>query len=91
MFYGLVRTRYNWNFSKTLILSGQTIDFYMLDIAHVLLFTLTVFLFRLALPLWAWLYILTNVQCVLLWILSFLIMHIPFHNEMKMFVSGVTL
>ena len=53
MSYGLVRTRYSWNFSKILILSCQTIDFYVLDIAHVLLFTLAVFLFRLALPLWA--------------------------------------
>ena len=59
---GLVRTRYNWNFSKILSLSGQTTDFYHLYIAHVLLFTLAVF--RLALPLWAWMYILTNVQCV---------------------------
>ena len=48
MFSGLVRVRYNYNFSKILILSGQTIDFYILDIAHVLLFTLTVFLSRLA-------------------------------------------
>ena len=89
MSYGLVRTRYNWNFSKILILSSQTIDFYDLYIAHVLLFTLAVF--KLALPLWAWLYILTNTQCVLLWILSFLINHTHFHNEKTMFVSRVTL
>ena len=56
---GLVRTKYHWNFSKILILSGQTIDFYNLYIAHVLLFTFAVFLFRLALPLWVWLHILT--------------------------------
>ena len=60
MSYGLVHTWYNWNFSKILSLSGQTIDFYDLYITHVLLFTLAVF--RLALPLWVWLYILTNVQ-----------------------------
>ena len=78
-------------FQNILILSGQMIDFYILDIAHVLLFTLSVFLIRLAPPLWVWLCILTNMQCVLLWILSFLIKHIHFHNEMTMFVSGVTL
>ena len=54
MSYGLVRTRYSWNFSKILILSGQTIDSYYLYIAHVLLFTLAVSLFRLALPLLVW-------------------------------------
>ena len=43
MFYGLVRTRYSWNFSNMLILSGQMIDFYVLDIACVLLFTLQYF------------------------------------------------
>ena len=37
------------------------IDLYDLYIAHVLLLTFTVSLFRLAPPLWAWLHILTNV------------------------------
>ena len=65
MFSGLVRTRYNWKFSKILILSGQMIDFYALDIIHVLLFTLTVFLFRLALPLWVWLHIYHHVMSII--------------------------
>ena len=67
------------------------IDLYDLYISHVLLFTLTVSLFRLVQLLWAWLYILSNVQHVLLWILSCLIKHICFHNEKTMFVSRVIL
>ena len=62
---GLVRTRYSWNFSKILILSGQMIDFYVLDIDHVLLFTFAVFLFRLSLPLWAWLYIYDHIASII--------------------------
>ena len=50
MSYGLVRTRYHWTFSKILISSCQTIDFCHLYIAHVLLFTLAVCLFRSAPP-----------------------------------------
>ena len=68
MSYVLVRTRYSWNVSKILILSGQTIDFYNLYIAHVLLFTFAVFLFSLALPLWVWHLIVTlELLFILLW------------------------
>ena len=74
MSYGLVSTWYNWNVSKILSLSDKTIDFYDLYIVHVLLFTLAVF--KLAPPLWAWPYILTNVQCV--FALDFIILDQPY-------------
>ena len=48
------------------ILTGQTIDFYHLYITHVLLFTLAVFLFRLALPLWVWLHIYHHIVFIML-------------------------
>ena len=71
MSYGPARTRYSWNFSKILILSGQMIDFYHVYITHVFLFTLAVFLFRLAPPLWAWLYIYHHVVSIM-WLVNFI-------------------
>ena len=58
------------------------IDFYILDIAHVLLFTCTVLLFRLAPPLWAWLNIYVD-QCATCFALKTIIFDHAFKSNFK--------